>query len=240
MSYLLPDTEDDLLLNLSDLISFKDAPISGGACAVRDLDRENLEHLQCSDPESWPPILVTRCTSGYLVIDGYHRWEVAKRRQLRAFKAICRAYQNENEVIEAAFRANLLHGLNASVETRGDYAYWLHITYPGMQQNDIARRVGITQGAVSKAIARWSNDARKALQHEETCNEEMQKKQMKKSCRHFTRVATHFLDDVQQLNDVELRAIFNTVMTREEQAKLARISRLLTNEDTLITWFRKK
>ena len=184
--------------------------------------------------------LITHCTSGYLIIDGYHRWEVAKRRHLRALKAICRVYENENEVIEAAFRANLLHGLNASVETRGDYAYWLHITYPEMQQNDISHRVGITQGAVSKAIARRSSDARKALQQGETCNEDMQKKQMKKSCRHFTRVATHFLDDVQQLNDAELRAIFNTVMTREEQAKLARISRLLTNEDALIHWFSKK
>jgi DNA-binding MarR family transcriptional regulator len=175
-----------------------------------------------------------------LLLMDTHRWEVAKRRQLRALKATCRAYHDENDIIEAAFRANLFHGLNESVETRGDYAYWLHITYPEMQQNDIARRVGITQGAVSKAIARWSSDARNALQQRETCNEDIQKKQMKKSCRHFTRVATHFLDDVQQLNDAELRAIFNTVMTREEQIKLTRISRLLTNGDALMQWFSRK
>jgi hypothetical protein len=206
---------------------------------MRDLDHENLERLQCSDPESWPPILVTLCTSGYLVIDGYHRWEVAKRQQLSTLKATCRAYHDENEVIEATFRANLFHGFKASAETRGDYAYWLHVTYPEMQQNDIACRAGITQGAVSKAIARRSNEARK-VQQGETINEEKQKKQVQKSCRHFTRVATHFLEDVQQLDDMELRAIFNAVMTREEQVKLARISRLFTNEDALIHWFYKK
>ncbi len=241
MSYLLPDTEDNLLLNVSDLISLKGAhEIPGGVFALRALDQENLEHLQWSDPESWPPILVTRCMAGYLVIDGYHRWEVAKRRQLRTLKATCRAYHDENEVIEAAFRANLFHGLKATAETRGDYAYWLHITYPEMQQDDIARRVGITQGAVSKAISRRSNEARKTMQQRETIEKEKQKKQVQKSCRHFTRVATQFLDDVEQLDDVELRAIFNTIMTREEKIKLARISRLLTDEDALTLWFSKK
>lgn len=106
---------------------------------------------------------MTRYTAGYLIIDGYHRWEVAKRRQSRALKAICRAYHNENEVIEAAFRANLSHGLKASTKTRGDYAYWLHITSPEMPQNEIARQVGIMQGAVSKALARWSSDAMNAV-----------------------------------------------------------------------------
>ena len=240
MSYLLPDTEDNLLLNLSDLVSLKDAQVPGADVAMRDLDQENLERLQCSDPENWPPILVTRCTTGYLVIDGYHRWEVTKMRELRTIKANCRAYHDENEVIEAAFRANLSHGLKASAETRGDYAYWLHITSPEMQQNKIARRVGITQGAVSKAIARRSNNAMKAVQQGEIIDEEMQKKQMKKSCRHFARVAAHFLDDVGQLDDGEIREIFNTVMTREEKIKLARIGRLLTNEDALIQWFSKK
>ena len=66
MSYLLSDTEDNLLLNLSDLMSLRDAPMSGGDIAMRDLDRENLERLQCSDPESWPPILVTRSLHDWL------------------------------------------------------------------------------------------------------------------------------------------------------------------------------
>jgi hypothetical protein len=240
MAYLLPDTEDNLLLYLSDLISLNNSQVPDAALVMRDLDRENLERLQCSDPESWPPILVTRCTSGYLVIDGYHRWEVAQRRQLGALNATCQAYHDENELIEAAFRANLFHGLKASLETRGDYAYWLHMTYPTMQQIDIARRVGITQGAVSKAIARRSREASKSMQSEEIVAKEKQQKQIKKSCRHFTRVATHFLDDVQHLDDGELREIFTTIMTKEENIKLARISRLLTNDDALSEWFSKK
>lgn len=207
---------------------------------MRNLDQENLERLYCSDPESWPPILVTRCASGYLVIDGYHRWEVAKRKQLYTLKATCRAYHNENEIIEAAFRANLFHGMRASLETKGDYAYWLHLTYPEMQQNDIARRVGITQGAVSKAIARRNNEVGNIMRPGEIIEKEKQKKLIKKSCRHFTRVATRFLDDVQQLDDVELEEIFNSIMTREELIKLARISRLFTNDDALIHWFSKK
>ncbi len=240
MAYLLPDTEDALLLNLSDLISLRNAQVPGAALAMRDLERENLERLQCSDPENWPSILVTRCISGYLVIDGYHRWEVAQRRQLETLKATCQAYHDENELIEAAFRANLFHGLKASLETRGDYAYWLHMTSPSMPQIEIARRVGITQGAVSKAIARRSGEANKSMQSEEIVAKEKQQKQIKKSCRYFTRVATHFLDDVQHLDDEELREIFTTIMTKDEKSKLARMSRLLTNDDALSEWFSKK
>jgi predicted transcriptional regulator len=133
-----------------------------------------------------------------------------------------------------------LHGLKASIETKGDYAYWLHITYPELEQNEIARRIGITQGAVSKAIARRDKEAREAMDQEETLDEEEQKKQLKKTCRRFTRVATHFLNEVQQLDDTELSEVFNTIMKKEERVKLARIGRLLMNEDALSVWYRSK
>ena len=236
----VPITKEDLLLTPHDLISLKDAGITGGAFAMRSLNQAHLEHLQRSDPESWPPVLVTSSTDGYILIDGYHRWEVARQQHRKMLKATCQAYQNEQEIIEAAFRANLTHGLKASVETKGNYAYWLHVTYPELEQNDIARRVGITQGAVSKAIARRDKGAKEAMQQSEIVDEEAQKRQLKNACRRFTRVATRFLTDVQQLDDTELSEVFNTMVNKEEKAQLARIGRLLMNEDSLSAWYQRK
>jgi hypothetical protein len=136
--------QEELILTPYDLISLKDAELRGGAFAMRELDPQNLESLMLSDPASWPPIKVTLCIRGYILIDGYHRWQVAKVREIERLSATCEAYASENDVIEAAFRANLQHGLKASSENKSDYAYWLHVTYPEMEQAEIAQRVGIT------------------------------------------------------------------------------------------------
>jgi hypothetical protein len=57
-------------------------------------------------------ILMTHCMIGYLVIDGYYRWEVAKRHQLKYSKRYVEPIMIKNEVIEAVFRADLFHRLN--------------------------------------------------------------------------------------------------------------------------------
>jgi ParB-like chromosome segregation protein Spo0J len=233
MLELMPDQEDRISLSPYDLVSLKDAGIRGGTFAMRELDQENLESLALSDPKTWPPIKVTLSIRGYILIDGYHRWEIAKRKQLDRLLATVEAFASENDVIEAAFRANLHHGLKASAENRSDYAYWLHLTYPAMEQAEIAQRVGVLQSTVSRAIARREEELRNARQEEEP-DEQAHKRLIKKSCKSFTRVALRFLNEVNDLDDAELmQALQAVVKTREDKARLARIGRLLTSESPL-------
>jgi predicted transcriptional regulator len=226
MVYLQTEDFTHTLLSPFDLISLQDAKVSGGTLAMRDLNKEHLERLVLSDPKGWPDIKVTLCSAGYIVIDGYHRWAASKVKQLKGLYATCETYQSENEIIEAAFRANLFHGQQASQETRGDYAYWLHLMNPTMEQTEIARRVGISQAAVSKAIAKREQEARP----EGEMLPEEYKKLLKKTCRRFMRTAVHFLDEVEGLEDQELAEMFNAVMKRDEdKAKFAQVARLLSD-----------
>ncbi len=228
---LLPDKEDRIVLTPYDLISLKDAGIRGGAFAMRELNAKNLVSLSLSDPKKWPPILVTLCTAGYIVIDGYHRWEVAKEQNFDLV-AICIPFSNENDIIEAAFRANLKHGLQASSENRSDYAYWLHVTYPDMEQAEIALRVGVTQSTVSKAIARREEDVRRARQGEEEMDEQAQKARLKKSGRAFTRAALRFLKETGDMEDSELVQVIQQVVKSKDKERLARIGRLLADQSS--------
>jgi ParB-like chromosome segregation protein Spo0J len=232
MLQLLPDKDERIFVSLHDLISLKEAGLRGGAFAMRALDAANLESLLVSDPRSWPPIIVTRSSRGYILIDGYHRCETAKRRGLDRLPAICVPFASEQDVVEAAFRANLKHGLKASQETRSDYAYWLHVTYPHMEQAEIAQRVGVTQSTVSKAIARREEEVRRARRSEEDMDEQTRKRFVKKSCRSFARGALRFLEEVDGLEDGELVQILQKVVKKDEdKTKLARIGRLLSMED---------
>jgi len=227
MVHFVQEDEARLVLSPLDLISLKDAGVVGGAFAMRELDQAHIESLVLSDAETWPPIQTTLATCGYIVLDGYHRWAAARVKQLKAIRATSTTYHSDQEVIEAAFRANLQHGLRASVETKGDYAYWLHLTYPALEQTEIARRVGLTQGAVSKAIARREEEAKRATQQEESPSPEERRKQIKQSARRLTRVASQFLAEVEGLDEQELTEILRTaVKRREDRARLARIGLL--------------
>lgn len=234
MLELLSDQQDRIALSPYDLISLKDAEIRGGGFALRELDQENLESLMLSDPTTWPPITVTLTIRGYILIDGYHRWEVVKRRELDRIMATCKPFNNENDIIEAAFRANLHHGLKASTDNKSDYAYWLHLTYPDMEQADIAKRIGITQSTVSRAIARREEELRKARQNEEESDEQIRAHQIQRSCKSFTRTALRFLHEVDGLDDAELMKTLQAVIKkREDKVRLARIGRLLNGEASL-------
>lgn len=218
---LLQHDQKAFRLPLDSIISLEESGISGGAFAMREINQGHVEHLAHSNPAEWPPIKVTKSDMGYILIDGYHRKLAAPQLSLTEILADCKSYSNENDVIEAAFRANLKHGLKASNETRSDYAYWLHLTYPKLRQEEIAERVGVTQSVVSKAIAR-----REARLAGEDAPEE-QTKRVIKTCRSFTRVALKFLTEMEEI-DYEaivqtLNAVAKTDHDRERIAKLGEI-----------------
>lgn len=165
MVTLLPDEQDELLVSLEDLHSLQDAHLPGADLAQRPLREAQVISLTMADPVTWPSILVTRTQEhGLLVIDGYHRREAGKRCHLAEIRVTVRTFTSEAAVIEAAFEANLHHGVPASATTRSDYAFWLFTTYPDLKQNEIARRVGLKPSTVNTAIKRRVQQRRAAEQ----------------------------------------------------------------------------
>jgi|SRR5579872_1153551 len=218
---------------LTDLISLKDARIPGGAYAMRPLNAIHVDQLVDSNPEKWPAILVTRWpgVDGYIVIDGYHRWRAAQIKDLQLIRAVEVTYKDTNQIIDAAFRANMTHGLKASISTRGDYAFWLHVTFPTYPQDEIAKRAGLTQGTVSRAIAKREqalHEAEDQQQHEERyIDPKQQRRVARRAVRRFARDAVRFAEQVAYVEDeAELAALLAKTLKPEEQARIARLARL--------------
>lgn len=166
MVMLLSDNQDEILVPLKELLSLQDAHITGADLVQRALNEAQVTSLRMADPASWPKIVLTRTDIGLVIIDGYHRREAARRRKHTEILASIRAFTTEDEVIEAAFQANIGHGLPASATTRSDYAYWLFRVHPDLKQNEIARRVGVKPSTVNTAIKRRERE-RKAAEAEQ-------------------------------------------------------------------------
>lgn len=149
---VLEPLEDDreFSINIEELRTFSlvGLPIE----AQRHLDATHLQYVEASDHRRWEPISITKTTRGYVIIDGLHRVEAAKRKKLRTIRAKSSTYASLNDIVDAAFSANLEHGLPASLGFRVDYAWWLHKTFPKMVQKEIAARAHIAQSTVSEAF----------------------------------------------------------------------------------------
>src|SRR5947199_3836808 len=153
---------EEFLIRIDELYRLDAARFPDAHLVTRPLDPDHLEALITSDPHQWPPVLVTRTDIGYVLIDGYHRKSAARSKGMVEVRAICKAYKMEMQVVEAAFEANIKHGLPSSKESRSKYAYWLSKSYPDMKQEEIGSRAGISQAAVSQAIVRYKKAEKKA------------------------------------------------------------------------------
>lgn len=123
------------------------------------LDEEHLERLRCSDVADWPPLLVSpadEVPGGYFLIDGFHRYQVAKERQLQTVR--CTVIPDAG--YEEAFAANLKHGLPLSMQDRKEYAKWLGEHSPEMSTREIAHKAGLSQSTVSQITSRLIADNR--------------------------------------------------------------------------------
>jgi ParB-like chromosome segregation protein Spo0J len=228
MVKLLREDREEFSVPLADLHDLKETNIPDVNLARRELDREHIDTLVLSsDPTEWPPILISKTDIGYVVIDGYHRLEAARLKGMTEIRATSKTYKNEQELIEAVFQANLKHGLKSSPENRSNYAYWLHITYPKMEQQEIAARAGIKQATVSKAIAR-----REAKEEAKAEGKSQEREAIVRTVRDLTRDATKLMKSMSDLPESEQRAaLIESLGSIQDREALLKIARLL--EDIL-------
>jgi ParB-like chromosome segregation protein Spo0J len=228
MVNLLPENKTDFSIQLSDLHSLESLGMlttEQARKARRAIDEDHIYQLILSDPEIWPPILVTLTDQGYAVIDGYHRWEAARKKGMKELPAECKAFPDLNAVVDATFRANFPHGLKSSIENRSDYARWLAATYPELTQQQIADRCQLKQPTVAKALARKNGDKEK--QQDEGTKPDQVRKEVIKTCKHLTQDATHLLDSIRPLPEEEQREAIMEAFSIRDRETLRRIVRLL-------------
>jgi hypothetical protein len=102
-----------------------------------------------SDPDDWPPLLVTPLDDGqYAVIDGFHRLADAERRQLSDLP--CQIVECAGRA--EAFAANLRHGLPLALSDRRKHARWLRGEHPDWSLRQIGRACGLSHNTVSAAL----------------------------------------------------------------------------------------
>jgi hypothetical protein len=243
MVTLLPDEQSKILVPLNDLLSLQDAHIAGADLAQRPLNEAHVISLMMADPTSVPAIVLTH-TEEYnlIIIDGYHRLEAAKRRKQATILANIRAFQTENELIEAAFEANLQHGLPASTTTRSDYVYWLFRTYPALSQKEIARRVGVKPSTVNVALKRHMREhqaaeAQKKRQAsligwntedlEESDYTEAQAKHLTQIIRTYVRQSNHLYEQFKNMDSGARYWSLETAIAESDKMMLYRLNQFL-------------
>jgi ParB-like nuclease domain. len=235
MVKLLPDEEAEIVVALTDLHSLRDLQISGAEFAQRPLNDAQVISLMQADPSAIPPIVLTRTDLGLVIVDGYHRQEASRRRKRTEIHAIIRAFANENSLIEAAFQANLQHGLPASATTRSDYAYWLFRTYPELTQQAIAKRVGVKPSTVNMSIKRRERE-RKAEQkrqdlmsdwsqqeQEEQAREGAKEQRLHRLIRSYVRLSTALYEELRHLDPGERYWRLEDAIREGEKVTLARL-----------------
>ena len=225
MVKLLSENKKGLTLGLDDLHNLEDIGIAGTDLARRDLDEEHVYQLVLSDSDDWPEVLVTKTDRGYALMDGYHRREAARKKGMKELRAESRAYESENDVIEATFEANIKHGLKLSEENRSNYAYWLHITYPDMTQKDIADRCKIKQATVSRALARR---AKPKVAPGAKSDEEKRREHARRTASRLTHDAVTLFSDINEMSESEQRAaILESLGSVEDRDKILKIAQLI-------------
>lgn len=119
---------------------------------MKGLVDEHVRLLLSSDPVTWPPLVVTPEKGGCAIIDGFHRYEAAKRLGLKELACEIKPSAGYPE----AFEANLKHGLPLSLNDRKAYARWLYEneTLEGkrLSYREIGRRCGLSDKTAKAAI----------------------------------------------------------------------------------------
>ena len=105
----------------------------------------HVRRLLESDPDDWPPIIVTPWDdSTYLILDGSHRYSAAI--ALGRQSLLCRVIEGGG--YPEAFEANRQHGLPLASPDRKVFAVWLRDEYPDLSLREIARRCGLHHNTV--------------------------------------------------------------------------------------------
>lgn len=91
----------------------------------RDLVEQHVKNLMLVSADDLPPITVCQREQGYVLLDGAHRVERARRLNQKTINAEFVEAASNADLIKRAYLANQSHGLPDKVSRRVDFALWL-------------------------------------------------------------------------------------------------------------------
>lgn len=91
----------------------------------RELVEQHVKNLMLVPTDDLPPITVTQREQGYVLLDGAHRLERARRLDQKTINAEFVEITSNSDLIKRAYSANQTHGLPDKVSRRVDFALWL-------------------------------------------------------------------------------------------------------------------
>jgi len=114
----------------------------------RALNGAHVRQLMATEPDAWPPVLVTPHDGAYILIDGFHRLEAASR--LGRETLVCTVVPGAG--YPEAFAANMAHGLTLTIDERKDFVRLLADDEPGLSYRELGRRSGLNHETVKRAL----------------------------------------------------------------------------------------
>jgi len=167
---------------LTDLVSFSKT--------IRPLDKRHVEHIVASKLEGFPPIDVSAHDQKFLILNGYHRVEAARKLKLLSIEANVHTFSNELDRFDFVYSSNLANGLSLSRKDKEKYIVFLSTNYPHLSQHQIADKVKVDHSTVSKTLIRLGlND------HSLTQEEKQERYENREYTLKLLKALAHFFDN---------------------------------------------
>jgi hypothetical protein len=113
------------------------------------LAEEHVRSLM-ETPESWPPVVLARCSTGLYLIDGFHRHDAACRLGMSELTATIFDPPENADLFATAFALNAKHGRALTLRDRKAYGLMLLQQYPGASDRDLGAKCGLNHETVGK------------------------------------------------------------------------------------------
>lgn len=132
---------------------------------IRPINSKHLENLINSyDPaEPWDAIIVERTSDGYLLVDGHHRVEAAKRLELSQILAKEQVFSGETDRQVSQYDYNIKNGLPLTMKEKTTFVKLLHTLHPEYSNRQLGKRAGLHHSTVrtilEQAMLESSNDS---------------------------------------------------------------------------------
>lgn len=180
------DSNGEMLVSLSSLVSLLDLGIENAKMVMRPLDEAHRDTLLIAmeDGAQLPPLGVQLTDKGVVVYSGYHRWsamekllknsfsdeeELQKTREAQIIRVKPANFTTTRELLNATFVANKTNGKEASVNSKTSYAVWLFLTSLEQDEKPIgvreaARQAGLlNHSVVSRRLAKLAEKQEKTI-----------------------------------------------------------------------------
>lgn len=111
-------------------------------------------------PELWPPISVVDAGEGaFVLVDGFHRMEAARRAGLEQIDAVVLPLAADTELRDLAFDLNSKHGRPLSLSDRCAHAEHLLRRDPRLSDREVGRRAGVAAATAARVRRSLESDA---------------------------------------------------------------------------------